>query len=239
MPNSNDVDADELPTSRSASPLSGGRAWFLIVGLLVIFAAAMVVLVSAVRTSIQQTVQPAQELAQGVGTQVSEVLNPTPTILPDPVAIINNIQSLSRLETVQYSIERVIAAETGQGVFGSLFGDKLLFVAHGVVIAGIDLAKVDPTDLWVSENVLYFRMPDPEIFIATLDNEKSYVYDRETGLLTKGDINLETDARRVAEDSIQEAALEDGILVTAGNNAEAFMSLLLRDLGYPAVIFAD
>lgn len=219
--------------------LSGGRAWLLIGGILLIVAAGMFALVSTVQRSIQQTVQPAQDLAEGVGTQVSEVLNPTPTILPDPIAIINNIQALSRLETVQYSIERVITAETGQNVFGSLFGDKLLFVAHGVVIAGVDLAEVGPQDLYIQDSALYFRMPDAEIFIATLDNEKSYVYDRETGLLTKGDVNLETEARRVAEQSIEEAALEDGILTTAATNAQAFMSLLLRDLGYPAVIFTD
>jgi hypothetical protein len=80
-------------------------------------------------------------------------------------------------------------------------------------------------------------MPEPEIFISTLDNEKSYVYDRETGIFSKGNVDLETEARQVAEDSIEEAALEDGILETARRNAELYFSLLLRDLGYQEVIF--
>jgi hypothetical protein len=80
-------------------------------------------------------------------------------------------------------------------------------------------------------------LPDAEIFLTTLDNDKSYVYDRDTGLLTKGDINLETAARQAAEDAIEEAALEDGILDQAQQNAEAYLYRLLRSLGYPDIIF--
>ncbi len=107
------------------------------------------------------------------------------------------------------------------------------------MIAGVDLAKLRPEDLWVEDQILYVRLPAPEIFIVALDNEKSYVYDRDTGVLTKGDINLETSARRVAEREIEFAATEDGILNLAQQNAEVFMSRLLRDLGYPDVVFVQ
>jgi hypothetical protein len=105
------------------------------------------------------------------------------------------------------------------------------------VVAGVDLARLGPKDMEVRDGVLYVNLPDAEIFIATLDNQKSYVYDRDTGLLTKGDVNLETTARQAAEDEIRKAALEDGILRQADQNAENFMYRLLRDLGYPEVIF--
>jgi hypothetical protein len=143
------------------------------------------------------------------------------------------------LETIQYSIEKVITAETGQELFGSLFGDRLLFVAHGVVIAGVDLEKLSPQDLQVQNGVLYVRLPVPEVFIATLDNDKSYVYNRETGLLTKGDINLETAARRVAEDEIKRGAIEDGILDQARQNAKNYLERLLGSIGFPEVIFIE
>jgi len=50
----------------------------------------------------------------------------------------------------------------GQGQLSALFGDKLLFVAHGEVIAGIDLAKMNPQDIWVANQILYVRLPQPE-----------------------------------------------------------------------------
>ncbi len=213
------------------------RAWVVAIGVLVIFALTAFGLVWVVRDTIQRTVSPVQAVTGNLGTRVAEVLNPTPTVLPDPITIIHSVRSLARLETIHYTIEKVIAAETGQGPFGFLFGDRLILVAHGVVVAGVDLAKLAPTDLWIQDSALYVRLPDPEIFIATLDNEKTYVYGRDTGVLTRGDINLETTARQAAENEIASAALEDGILIQARHNAENYLGRLLRDLRYPEVIF--
>jgi hypothetical protein len=170
-------------------------------------------------------------------TQVAQFLHPTPTIIPDPITIIHEVRSLSRLETIQYSVEKVITAETGQGQLSFLFGDRLLFVAHGVVIAGIDLSKLSTNDLVLKDNALYVTLPAPEIFVATLDNEKSYIYDRQTGLLTHGDVNLETQARQVAEEEIRKAALADGILKQAEVNADSYLSRLFKSLGYNEVVF--
>jgi hypothetical protein len=160
-------------------------------------------------------------------------------VIPDPITIIHEVRSLARLETIYYSVEKVITAETNQGTWGFLVGDRLLFVAHGTVIAGIDLAKLEPEDLETNQGVLYVRLPEAEVFIATLDNEKSYVYDRDTGLFAQNEKDLETAARKAAEEEILKSTLEDGILEQAQLNAENYLIRLLRDLGYPEVIFLD
>lgn len=218
------------------------RAWVFVIGVLVILAfsaiAGLYILQQTMQQA-QQVIQPVNELTSNMATQVAQVLNPTPTILPDPVTIIHNVRALARLETIQYSVEKVITAENRQGPFGFLFGDRLILVAHGIVIAGVDLEKLGPQDLRLENGVLYVTLPNPDIFIATLDNEKSYVYDRDTGLLTRGDINLETSARQAAEKEIEIAAYEDGILLQARQNAENYLYRLLRDLGYPEVIFIE
>jgi hypothetical protein len=207
----------------------------------VIFALAAYAVVSVVRQSIQQAeqvVQPVTDLSNAVGTQMAQVLNPTPTVIVDPVTIVRQVRSLARLETIQYSVEKVITAESGQGPFGFLVGDRLLLVAHGEVIAGVDLSKLSPDDLRVRDNVLYVILPEPEIFVATLDNEQTYVYDRDTGILTRRDINLETTARQAAEQAIREAALEDNILNQARVNAENYLYRLFLEIGnYDEVIF--
>jgi hypothetical protein len=216
------------------------RGWVLVIGVLFLIALVGFLIIYALWQGlniVQRSIQPVNDVTTNLSTQVALALNPTPTILPDPITVIYQVRSLARLETIQYSVEKVITAETGQGAFGALFGDRLLFVAHGVVLAGVDLAKLGPQDMWQQDGVLYVRLPEAEIFIATLDNQKSYVYNRDTGLLTRGDINLETAARQAAETEIRKAALEDGILLQAGQNAENFMYRLLRDLGYPDIIF--
>lgn len=180
-----------------------------------------------------------QQANESLQTQVSELLNPTPTILPDPATYINEVRALARLETIQYSIEKVITAEIGQGTFDFLFGDRVLFVAHGVVIAGIDMEKIGPDHLRIENGVLYVTLPPSEIFVATLDNQKSYVYDRETGFLSQGVQDLETLARQSAEDEIRRAALEDGILQQAQTNAENYLFRFFQSLGYNNVIFTE
>ncbi len=211
--------------------------WVLTAGLIIILIIVGVVFVNAVQNSITKQLTPMREMTGSLSTQVARALNPTPTILPDPVTIIHEVRGLARLETIKFSLEKIITAETRQGVFEFLVGDRLIFVAHGEVIAGVDLEKLAPEDLEVRNGVLYVTLPEAEIFVATLDNEQSYVYDREKGILTKGEVDLETEARRAAEREIEESALEDGILELAAQNAESFLDRLFRDLGFPEVIF--
>lgn len=178
-------------------------------------------------------------VAANISDKVEEVLNPTPTILPDPVTILHEVRSLARLETMQYTMEKIITAELGQGAFGFLIGDRLIFVAHGLVIAGIDMEKITPDDLWVEDGVLYVQLPPAEIFVSTLDNDLSYVYDRDTGIFTKGNMELETLARQSAEQEILKSAIENGILDQANINAENYLWRLFNALGFPEIIFVN
>ncbi|MBX3036730.1 MAG: DUF4230 domain-containing protein [Anaerolineales bacterium] len=210
--------------------------------ILIVLAAGVYFIVDTVRETAAAAQGPFDQVNQAnqaLQTQVAQLANPTPTIIPDPVTYINEIRALARLETIQYSVEKVITAEVGGGTFSFAFGDRLLFVAHGIVIAGIDMEKLRPEDMRYDGGVLYVNLPPAEIFIATLDNEKSYVYDRETGLLTKGQQDLETFARQTAEQEILKAALEDGILVQAQRNAEAYLIKFFAALGFNTVIFPD
>ena len=214
----------------------------ILIIILIVIAAGAYLIIQSIRDMTQAASAPFQQVQQAneaVQTQISQLLHPSPTIIPDPVTYINEVQALARMETIQYSIEKVITAEQGQGFFGFLVGDRLLFVAHGVVIAGIDMEKLRPEDLRFEDGVLYVKLPPAEIFIATLDNEKSYIYDREQGILSPDNFDLETDTRRVAEEEIHKAAIKDGILEQAQVNAEAYLLKFFSALGYQAVIFED
>lgn len=215
------------------------RAWVLIGGVLAIFALFAVGMVWAVSSLLTAALAPVEQMTGLVGTQVADVLKPSPTILPNPVSVVRSVRSLARLETIEYAIEKVITAESGQGPFGFLFGDRLILVAQGQVLAGVDLNKLGPKDLWLENGVLYVDLPEAEIFVASLDNEKTYVYNRERGLLTRGSLSLEGDARAAAEREIEKAAIENGILDQARRNAESYLYGFLVQLGYPEVIFVQ
>jgi len=164
---------------------------------------------------------------------------PTPTIYPSSVTVIKSVQRLSRLETASYHIEKVITAETGQGPLGFLFGDRLLLIAYGEVIAGIDLSAIgSDAILRTDDGTVYVRLPDPEVFVAALNNEKTHVYDRKTGMVGLNE-ELETEARREAERLILEAAIEDGLMEEATEGAEEVLDAFLVALGFEQVTFVE
>ena len=205
--------------------------------ILLVIAGAAYYIVQSIQQTTQQTFGPVQQANSSLQTQVSDLMHPTPTIIPDPITYINEVHALARLETIQYSVEKVETGEENQGTFGFLFGDKVLFVAHGTVIAGIDMSKIGPGDMTLQNGVLTVKLPAAEIFIATLDNQKSYVVDRTTGLLGKPDPNLETTIRQQAEIDIRKAAEDDGILEIAQQNAVTYLSKFFAALGYQNTIF--
>ena len=151
--------------------------------------------------------------------------------------VIQEVKSLNRLETASFTIEKVIdAGTTGSKLQELLFGDRILLIAHGQVIAGYDLSKVSKEDIQVQGPNLTINLPAPEIFLTTLDNSQTRVYDRKQGLLTKGDQNLESQARAEAETVLRNAACTGGILSEAEKNGRSQLTTLFKTAGFTNVI---
>ncbi len=154
----------------------------------------------------------------------------------DQSAVVHEITSLNRIETASFNIEKIIeAGSAGNLLQNILFGDRILLIAHGQVIAGFDLSKVTADDIDISGQVLNVKLPASEILVTKLDGEKTRVYDRKLGWLTKGDPNLETETRVLAEQKIRQAACESGIFETASENLRKQFVTLFKSTGFEEV----
>jgi hypothetical protein len=150
--------------------------------------------------------------------------------------VVEMIRQLSRLETVQYSLDKIVEGERQSAYLPDfLAGDKLLLVAHGDAIAGIDLGQLKAGDVQVNGDTVRVRLPAAQIFTTRIDNSRTRVYSRTTGLLVASDPNLESDVRQTAEQQITQAALDDGILDKARQNARTSVTALLYQLGFRTV----
>lgn len=162
--------------------------------------------------------------------------NPALRFGTDRAAVITQMQSLSRLETASFTIDKIIEAGTDYNSLNQiLFGDKLLLIAHGEVIAGYDLSKLSPKDFSGAGKSITVTLPIPEIFSVRLDNEKTRVFDRDQGFLTKGNLNLEAEARMQAEQSIRVSACEGDILGTAEKNVKNQLEIIFKAAGFTEV----
>ena len=152
--------------------------------------------------------------------------------------VVDRIQRLQRLETVVYTMDKLVTGAKENPLLPDfLTGDRLLMMVHGEVVAGIDFSNLKPDDVKVDGKQIHLHLPAAQVFSTRLDSGKTRVYSRQTGVLVPTDPNLETQVRQQAERQMQEAALADGILRTAQQNAASTIRSLLQGLGFEKIDF--
>ena len=152
--------------------------------------------------------------------------------------VVDRIQRLQRLETVVYTMDKLVTGAKENPIFPDfLAGDRLLMMVHGEVVAGIDFANLKPGDVRLDGKEIHLHLPASQVFRTRIDSAKTRVYSRQTGWLAPTDPNLETQVRQEAERELQEAALADGILQTAQQNAGSTIKSLLQGLGFEKIDF--
>src|SRR5262249_4399143 len=109
-------------------------------------------------------------------------------ITVDQPAVVRQIRGLQRLETVSYTMDKIVSGERQNPIFPQfLAGDRLLLVVHGEAIGGVDLSKLQPSDVTVRGDTVRVHLPPAETFTTSLDNAKTKVYSRDTGLFSTPD----------------------------------------------------
>ena len=136
--------------------------------------------------------------------------------------VVEGIKELDHLATVRWTESVPVTRETGGDILDRLFsGEKVIVIATGKVEAGVDLGDIDKDDVSVNGDSVTIDLPEPEILSASLDEDKTRVYDRDFSPLNiRPDDQLVEEARLRALQKIKDAARENGILDTAEHNAE-------------------
>ncbi len=153
----------------------------------------------------------------------------TPTIL-------KQIQTLSELVTVKYVMEKIHVLEDVK-VFPGIGENRVAILAHGIVKAGVDFKEMKPEDISIHEKKISVRLPQSRITDAYLDDSRTQVLDRSTGLFRVFDKNLEQTAREQAIADIGRAARHEGILKEADDRAREQIKALLKQLGFEEIEF--
>ncbi|MEI7770736.1 MAG: DUF4230 domain-containing protein [Chloroflexales bacterium] len=186
-----------------------------------------------------QTAKGFGSIFSGVPNLATIIVTPTP-VIKSGAAVIQRIQQLSRLETASYTVEQVIEVRQDSSVpiVGNLLaGDALLLIAHGTVVAGVDLSKLNAGAVTISRDgrTITLRLPPVQIFDSHLDSEKTRVYSRDRGVFAPDNKDLETQARIQSEQQILQAACEDGVMGRATDEAEKSLKQFLSLLDYDTV----
>lgn len=175
-------------------------------------------------------------IVAGVGLLLGLILpqifrSHTPPQIFNTATVIKQVQTLSQLVTVKYVLEKVIVVEDVKWYGES----RVLMVAHGVVKAGIDLSQMKPEDIRISGEKITINMPMAAITDVYLDDTKTRIIERSTGILRDFDKDLEQNARRQAIEDLRRGARTGGIITDATDRARAQLTNLFLTLGFKEV----
>ena len=153
--------------------------------------------------------------------------------------VVEGIQELDQLATVRWTESVPVTRETGGDILDRLFdGERVLVIAAGEVEAGVDLGDIGKEDVSVNSDTVTIDLPEPQILSASLDEEKTRVYDRDfSPLNVRPDDDLVEEARLQAVENIKDTARENKILDTAEHNAEDSVRAFVTALGFEEVRF--
>ena len=159
--------------------------------------------------------------------------NETNSVIPDKMVIVQQMQQLGRLETCSVEIQGVFTGERNQDQLWGACGEKLVFMAYAKVTAGIDLESfANDSILVVNSQSVKIYLPQAEVFDIIIDNDQSYVVNRDTGFLANVDPDMETQVRQQAQKSLLQNAIDAGIIPAAEQNAKAVLGDFLKKFGF-------
>ncbi|MCB9006266.1 MAG: DUF4230 domain-containing protein [Ardenticatenaceae bacterium] len=93
------------------------------------------------------------------------IIPATPVIMPSASTIVRQINDLARLETASVELEKNVIAERNNDYLWGAMGETLIFVAHGLVVAGVDFENMTPADIQVVDpTTVMVHFPEAEPF---------------------------------------------------------------------------
>ncbi|HEX4038743.1 MAG TPA: DUF4230 domain-containing protein [Acidobacteriaceae bacterium] len=150
--------------------------------------------------------------------------------------VVLQVRRLARLESISYAMDKMVSGDRENRILPAfLTGDRILLEVHGEAIAGVDLNQLTSADVRIASGTVRIHLPPPRIFTVALDDQKTHVYARTTGILVPVDPSLEGDVREQAVENLRQSAVAAGILSKAQQTACNTVTRLLLGFGFNQV----
>jgi hypothetical protein len=174
------------------------------------------------------------EAKRGIWDRVASALSArTLRIDTSQPTVVMEVRRLSRLESVAFTMDKMVSGDReGRVLPAFLTGDRILLEVHGEAIAGVDLGQVGAGDVQLNGRAVRIHLPQAQVFAVSLDDQKTHVYSRSTGILVPVDPTLEGEVREQAVENLRQSALAAAILARAQQNACTTVTKLLLGLGF-------
>jgi Protein of unknown function (DUF4230) len=160
-------------------------------------------------------------------------------------AVLKSLENLHDFRAASGHFEVIVDVEKdARFVPAKIKGERVLFVAVGSVDAGVDFRGLEDDAVDVSDDrrTVSLELPPARYREPQLDLDRSYVYDRDRGVLDRlqslfgDDSSLDRELYPLAEQKLIDAARDgSGLLARAERNTRLMLEGLLRSLGFTRV----
>lgn len=155
---------------------------------------------------------------------------------PDVLA---QVQKLSQLTTVRYTVQRIVTLTEEKHPVGS---ESIVLIVQARVEAGVDLSSLQAKDVNIlKDGSVRMTLPRARILNVAIDEKETRVWDRQKSWWapwTSYSLDLEKRSRLAGLESAKDSAIQMGILGASQTNAETSVRALLQLAGVKAVTFA-
>lgn len=145
--------------------------------------------------------------------------------------VLEEVQALGKMELVKYNFKDIVEHEQ---VVQWLPNPKAVLIVQGEAIGCIDLTKITTSDVTEASDTVIVHLPEPELCSYKIDHSKSKVYNTEYAFMEEA--KLVQAAYQHAEQQIQKAALEMGILEQTKQNANQILKPVLEKISGKKVV---
>ncbi len=147
--------------------------------------------------------------------------------------VLEKVESLGNLEVTRYSIQDMMEYKK---VRRWLPNAKTALVVSGEVICCVDLTKLKPEDIQVTDKTIHLQLPSPEICHVKIDHSKSRIYNMEFGLWES--TKIVDEAYSFAEKQLDEKARQLDMLSQSRDNTVNLLKPILEAMGFEEVIIS-
>jgi hypothetical protein len=158
-----------------------------------------------------------------------------PLTIDNTPILIKEINNLAQLITITSFDEVVMdSIKKSKKLPGTIFpvpASKIVLIAKGQVMAGVDLKKLNNEDVMIKNDSISILFPPPQILNTILNPSDFETFD-ETGVWSSEEVNQVK--VRIREKIIQRA-LEQNLLFKASERCKIIMENFLRNIGFTRI----
>ena len=226
----------------------GSGAFFGVLLAMILGATALGVFVHSART--------------GAAGKLATLITGHPPAIGSAQDVVRQLRQIHRLQTAEDSLDTVVdarprnnpasrrsgtSARAGASLSASATPRPPPSIAHpqmlvhGLATAGVDMDKLQPDEVLINENSgrrwIRLELPRSELFGTFVDAAGTRVYTPSADSFIRIVPDLDQQTLQRVQAQLQQTALRDGILDAAARNAQAVLTLILRQWGFQRIEF--